>query len=344
MFDSFCTLPNEYESWKIESQLLDHQLPTLDVDELEEAILQNQSLTSTSDSSSTSTVDELKEAIHQNQSLTSTSDSFWTSSEEEEEEFEFPKEVSGIEFCYKLEKEIRATSHSYSFKARKVSSPNDFVFLKFASAEVINEEWNITRKIGKSNSLHIPFDRSPSDGVLIDKPMNSKREVRLHFIVSTYIEGKDFFQILEDNDSIDREFLLKVFQQIAIGLKTLHSYDLVHCDIKPENLMWDYKNEFVKIVDFGSSATSGSQTSVSSRLYCSPEERLSSKANPSRDIYSFGVTFFVLWAKGFPHFIDGEITNWPSDFDETMEGIGQQMLEFYPEDRPTAEELCSLDF
>jgi hypothetical protein len=132
--------------------------------------------------------DAFEEEILQNRSLTSMPDSSWTSYEEDEfwiesqfRELQPPKEVVTDDFCSLLEEQrIRKRSHnsapqSVSFKGRRVSFPNDLVFIKFAPANVIDTEWMITRKIPQSNHRHVPFDRSPSDGVLntIDDSCNS---------------------------------------------------------------------------------------------------------------------------------------------------------------------------
>jgi dual specificity tyrosine-phosphorylation-regulated kinase 2/3/4 len=66
------------------------------------------------------------------------------------------------------------------------------------------------------------------------------------------------------------------FKQRATGLRILYDHRLVHCDIKPENLMRDCDNEIVKIIDFGCSATLETQSIISTPFSDRPKVRTQS--------------------------------------------------------------------
>ncbi|OHT06171.1 CMGC family protein kinase [Tritrichomonas foetus] len=82
-----------------------------------------------------------------------------------------------------------------------------------------------------------------------------------------------------------------IAQQILQGLAFCHSNNVVHCDMKPENILLlpgGFKS--VKIIDFGSSCFVGHQRYeyIQSRFYRAPEVILGIKYGPPMDIWSFG--------------------------------------------------------
>ena len=128
----------------------------------------------------------------------------------------------------------------------------------------------------------------------------------------------DFFHDREkrDKDDIDIPFALKIFGNIAKGLKHVHEQGLIHRDLKPSNCFMD-DSEVVKIGDFGLSRESGSNhdileeqdlqtmndgsssqpditAGVGTTNYASPEQISGSDYNASTDIYSLGIMLFEL--------------------------------------------------
>ena len=87
----------------------------------------------------------------------------------------------------------------------------------------------------------------------------------------------EFYKLTRDNDpepyfTIPR--LQKITKQALIALDYIHSLHLIHCDLKPENmLMKDYENAEIKVIDFGSSCFIHDHLSsyVQSRSYRAPE-------------------------------------------------------------------------
>lgn len=92
---------------------------------------------------------------------------------------------------------------------------------------------------------------------------------------------------------------LKTFlRQILEGLHELHSQGIVHCDVKPENvLISDVLRHKVKLVDFGSSITRtlSSVFYVQSRYYRAPEVILGIPYSSSIDMWSFGCLAYELF-------------------------------------------------
>ncbi|KAG7910990.1 hypothetical protein KL906_001370 [Ogataea polymorpha] len=101
--------------------------------------------------------------------------------------------------------------------------------------------------------------------------------------------------------------LLKKFgKNILQGLAFVHQQSLIHCDMKPENLMLAYTREHgfhVKIIDFGSSCRQGhlSFSYLQSRFYRAPEVCLGARYDEKIDIWSFGAIMAELFT-GMPIF------------------------------------------
>lgn len=94
--------------------------------------------------------------------------------------------------------------------------------------------------------------------------------------------------------------VLKTFlRQVLEGLYELHSQGIIHCDIKPENiLIYDTLRYKVKIIDFGSSTTRtlSSIFYVQSRYYRAPEVILGISYSSAIDMWSFGCLAYELFS------------------------------------------------
>ena len=92
--------------------------------------------------------------------------------------------------------------------------------------------------------------------------------------------------------------LQKITKQILTGLKYVHGLKLIHCDLKPENIMIkSYSRSEVKIIDFGSSCYIHDHLSsyVQSRSYRAPEVIIGCKYDYKIDMWSLGCILAELW-------------------------------------------------
>lgn len=129
------------------------------------------------------------------------------------------------------------------------------------------------------------------------------------YLVMDFLEGKSLKSVLKDEGPLAFERAGKIFDQVLQALASAHSCDVVHRDMKPENIMLSRQNnqeDWVTIVDFGlsklkeASGINDEQMQVTkvgdvcgSPPYMSPEQCLSSLVvDPRSDLYSLGIVIY----------------------------------------------------
>ena len=119
------------------------------------------------------------------------------------------------------------------------------------------------------------------------------------FLILEYVEGQNFRQRLRQPLSLDEFF--QIAMQCAEALVSAHGHGIVHCDIKPENIMLTSAGK-IKILDFGvakhlprsdqSSTVDRAGTFAGTPAYMSPEVLLERVPDGRADIFSLGVVFY----------------------------------------------------
>lgn len=121
----------------------------------------------------------------------------------------------------------------------------------------------------------------------------------IYYIIMEFISGETLKEKLENSGMLPIEEALKVALEIAEGLEHAHQNQLVHCDVKPHNIMVT-KTGRIKVTDFGiaravSSATlANTGTIMGSVHYFSPEQAKGLPVSAQSDIYSLGVVLYEL--------------------------------------------------
>ena len=137
---------------------------------------------------------------------------------------------------------------------------------------------------------------------------NQKIEKNIYYIVMEYLEhGESLKYITQvcpgENKGFGEEFGRIIFAQLLDGLEAMHSKNIFHRDIKPDNIMIGGDDYKFKFVDFGFSTDEiGKLDSfLGTPNYAAPELHLRrAYFGKSEDIFSLGVSLFVLVTGGLP--------------------------------------------
>jgi serine/threonine protein kinase/predicted Zn-dependent protease len=124
------------------------------------------------------------------------------------------------------------------------------------------------------------------------------------FIAMEYVEGKTLKQIIEkESPSIKR--ILDIAIQACEGLTAAHKKEVVHRDIKSDNIMVTKEGQ-VKIMDFGLAKLKGATkitetgSTLGTAAYMSPEQAQGEEVDQRSDIFSFGVVLYELLSGRLP--------------------------------------------
>jgi len=124
------------------------------------------------------------------------------------------------------------------------------------------------------------------------------------FIVMEYCEGRTLKQIVE-KETLSIKKVLDIGIQICEGLTAAHKKEIVHRDIKSENIMVTQEGQ-VKIMDFGLAKLKGAtkltkaRSTLGTAAYMSPEQAQGEEVDSRSDIFSFGVVLYELLAGQLP--------------------------------------------
>ena len=126
-----------------------------------------------------------------------------------------------------------------------------------------------------------------------------------HYIVMEYVSGKTLKERIRMEGHLPTAEALQVAENIASALAHAHSTGLVHCDIKPHNILM-MKDGTAKVADFGiaravtESTMTYSGNVVGSVHYFSPEQAKGTMITPKSDVYSLGVVLYEMLTGQLP--------------------------------------------
>ncbi|TDX49202.1 Stk1 family PASTA domain-containing Ser/Thr kinase [Orenia marismortui] len=125
------------------------------------------------------------------------------------------------------------------------------------------------------------------------------RDDDLHYIVMEYVTGNDLKEELKKVGRFEVDKAIQLITGICNALIKAHRNNIIHCDIKPHNILVTKDNR-AKVTDFGiaravTSATMAHTNSVmGSAHYLSPEQAKGAKVSTKSDIYSLGIVLYEL--------------------------------------------------
>ncbi len=127
-----------------------------------------------------------------------------------------------------------------------------------------------------------------------------------HYIVMEFVEGSNLKQLIRVRGAFEIDAGLAIIIEICKGIGYAHRAGLVHCDVKPQNILVSPEKS-IKVVDFGI-ARAFTETSENQKEdmvwgsphYFSPEVAQGDSPLPASDVYSIGVVLFELLAGRLP--------------------------------------------
>lgn len=203
---------------------------------------------------------------------------------------------------YQVIREVHASSRSHVYLALDTET-NTQVIIKTPSIDLrgdpaylerfLMEEW-IARRINSAYVL---------------KPCLQTRKRNYLCIVTEFIDGQTLTQWMIDNPKPNLETVRGIVEQIAKGLQAFHRKEMLHQDLRPENIMIDSTGT-VKIIDFGSTRVAGimeittpiARTDLlGTAQYTAPEYFIGESGTPRSDMFSLGVITYQMLTGKLPY-------------------------------------------
>ena len=161
------------------------------------------------------------------------------------------------------------------------------------------------------------------------------------YLISEYAPGKDLRLLWAEKKIFNIEWTKFYIAELVVALDDLHSKNIIHRDIKLENILIDSKGH-IKLTDFGVSKilnnNEKAKTMVGTVSYVAPEIASGKRYDKAVDWWSLGVVMFVLLEGNFPfEMFNYTAKNFTLTFnkitDENAKGLIQKFLTVNPEKR-----------
>ncbi len=129
------------------------------------------------------------------------------------------------------------------------------------------------------------------------------------YLITEYIEGQTLKQWMIDNPTPDIETVRQIIEQIAKGLQAFHRQEMLHQDLRPDNVMIDQTGT-VKIIDFGATRVAGivetavtrqDQEILGTAQYTAPEYFIGEQGTIRSDLYSLAVIMYQMLSGRMPY-------------------------------------------
>jgi formylglycine-generating enzyme required for sulfatase activity len=201
-----------------------------------------------------------------------------------------------IDKKYRLENKLGEGGMGSVFRARRLFI-DDFVAIKFVRTEVLAnpefrqrfyQEARVAARLKHPNVVTVhDFGETP-DGLI--------------YLVMEFLAGTSLGELLKQTGPLALDRVIDIGLQICEALHCMHENNVIHRDLKPDNIMLvqDGKgSEIVKVVDFGVAKILESnarltryQVRIGSPVYCSPEQYLGQPVDHRTDLYGLGIIFY----------------------------------------------------
>ncbi len=256
---------------------------------------------------------------------------------------------------YQVEKLIGGGGMSNVYLARDMILERD-VAIKMLRLDFTNNEEFVKRFQREANSISALFHPN------IVNVYDVGEEDGASYIVMEYMPGPTLKEHIQQKGALTVAEALPIMEQLASALSHAHHFDIIHRDIKPQNILMSGDGE-VKLTDFGiatmTNGTSLTQTNsvLGSVHYLSPEQARGGGVSKKSDIYSLGIVFFEMLT-GRPPF-SGEspvsiaikhlqsetpsVKRWNNEIPQSVENIILKAMAKDPEHRYASADVLKED-
>ena len=203
---------------------------------------------------------------------------------------------------YRIVRELHASHRSHIYLAVDTDS-DALVGIKIPSIDLRDdpaylkrfmlEEW-VARRIDSPHVL---------------KPCQPSRKRNFLYVTMEFIEGQTLRQWMIDHPRPDLETVRNIVEQIAKGLRAFHRKEMLHQDLRPDNIMID-KTGTAKIIDFGATKIAGVAEAAAPNMgsdipgtaqYTAPEYFRGDRGSPRSDLFSLGVIAYQMLTGRLPY-------------------------------------------
>ena len=234
---------------------------------------------------------------------------------------------------YDVERQLGRGSYAEIFVAHdrmaSPSSPHSCVVIKALNVFLQDDlDPDLERTLVENFQKEaVALDRVRHPNIISRLGHGTARDLKgtvFHYLVLEYLEGGDL-QKAQRAQPVSFKQTFKYIEQVCAGLRHAHRHNVIHRDIKPQNLLLTKDRETVKIADFGVARlhTSDSPiTRVGTNIYAPPEHSplnfdggghmTVATLTPAADIYSLAKSVYSLITGEAPRaFANQQITDLP---------------------------------
>lgn len=162
--------------------------------------------------------------------------------------------------------------------------------------------------------------------------------INLSLIIERCYDFDLYYYIRDYKISYEKKY--EISFQIIDALDYIHSKNIIYRDLKPENIIINIKTNEIKLIDFGCAIRTINNVNdlVGSYRYIAPEILNRQYYNNMVDIYSYGITIYVLWTQSSPLNYPKIWMNLPNRFKKII----KKCTNYYPKNRPSIEKIKKL--
>lgn len=181
-------------------------------------------------------------------------------------------------------------AHVYKARCNKLK--------RYVAVKILKQEFSNNEEISEKFKREATAIAALSDPNIVNV-LDVGTQDEINYIVMEYVCGKTLKDIIEFNGKLTYATAVKLALQISKALECAHKNNIIHRDVKPQNILVS-ENGDIKVADFGiakstDSATITNTTSImGSAHYISPEQAKGIYIDSRADIYSFGIVLYEM--------------------------------------------------